>query len=104
MAQARLVSFLAESNFLIEQISWARSSPSPNTAAFASSSARLYLSRVWVHTGSSGKDVGPEIHSHAHVATERIEPHQSLPAQSGAGSRRRNGSLKTGRDCTSFPL
>lgn len=62
MAQAWLVSFLAESTFLIEQISWVRACKSPKTAAFASSSARLYISRVWVHTGSSGKEMGLEIH------------------------------------------
>lgn len=100
MAQAWRVSYLAESTFLIGQISWVSSRKSPKIAAFNSSSARLYISRVWLHMGSLGKEMGPEIHMLL-LLQELIKSHQSLPAQSGVGSKGKQ-SFKIGMECTSF--
>lgn len=100
MAKAWLVSYLAESTFLIGQISWVRSSKSPKIAAFISSSATLYISRVWLHMGSLGKEMGPENHMLL-LLQEHIKSQQSLPAQSRVGNKRKQ-SFKTEMDFTSF--
>lgn len=99
MAQAWLVSYLAESTLFIGRTSWVRSSKSPKIAAFTLSSATLYISRVWLHLGSLGKEMGPEIHMLL-LLQELIKSHQS-PAQSGVGNRRKQR-FKTDMDFTSF--
>lgn len=102
MVQAWLVSYLAESTLFIEQTSWVRSSKSLEIAAFTLSSATLHISRVWLHLGSLGKEMGPQIHMLL-LLQKLIKSHQSLPAQSGVGNRRKQR-FKTDIDFTSFSL